>query len=335
MSTEQQQQQQPHQHKKEHLETNALGERLVRGWDQFKQGKLIGYRWMAVILLVGTAIGLTIYIRAGKMRERSQEWLDLEGANSLSALEKFAADHPNTTPGKIADLARARVLLGPDGIGKLVAKDEAEQKKAVADVEKGRELLTKLADEFKDDPAVKAECYYGLAKAEIALIGITKEGSKELLGSPAKAAEWLDKLAEVADGTPWGDDAKKTSASLRSATAQEIQRVQQQVYKIDLPSGGGPLPPSGSPLGGGFPGIPGLPGGLTPPVAPPSTPPTAAPKAPAPGTTPMTPTTPAPKAPGLKEPTPPAKSSNATTPTTPTPPAPKAPEPKPPAPPNK
>lgn len=329
MSTEQQQQQPPQ--RKEHLETNALGERLGRGWEQFKRGQLIGYRWMAVILLVGTAIGLTIYIRAGKIRERSQEWLDLEGASSLTALEKFATDHPNTTPGKMADLARARVLLGPDGIGKLVAKDEAEQKKAVADVEKGRELLTKLADEFKDDPAVRAECYYGLAKAEIALIGITKDGSTEFRGSPAKAADWLDKLAEVANGTPWGDDAKKTAASLRSATAEEIQRVQQQVYKIEpgLPAGGGPVPPIGSPFGGGLPGIPGFPGG---PIAPPSTPPITTPKTPIPGTTPMTPTTPTPKAPGPKEPTPPAKSPSTTTPT---PPAPKIPEPKPPAPSNK
>lgn len=329
MSTEQQQQ--PHQHKKEHLETNALGERLARSWDQFKQGKLIGYRWMAVILLVGTAIGLTIYILAERKKVRSQEWLDLEGASSLTALEDFAKNHPNTTPGKMADLARARVLLGPDGISKLVAKDEAEQKKAVADVEKGRELLTRLADEFKDDPAVKAECYYGLAKAEIALIGITKDGSTQFLGSPSKAAEWLDKLAEVADGTPWGDDAKKTAATLRSATAEEIQRVQQQVYKIEpgLPAGGGPVPPIGGPLGSGFPGIPGFPGG---PIAPPSTPPTTTPKTPTPGTTPMTSTTPTPKAPGPKEPTPPVKSS---TTTTPSPPAPKAPEPKPPAPPKK
>ena len=85
MSTEQK-----HEHK-ERLETNALGERLVRGWDQFKQGKLISYRMMAVILLVATAIGLTIYIWIGKISERSRLWMELDNANSLTSLEEFAA----------------------------------------------------------------------------------------------------------------------------------------------------------------------------------------------------------------------------------------------------
>jgi hypothetical protein len=276
------------EHKKD-AETTVLAEKLTTGWEQFKQGKLIGYKWMALILLAVTAIGLFLYIRTGQVAETSKVWVELDGASTIPALEEFAKKNPNTTAAKVADLHVARYQLGPDGIEKLLdAKDAEQRKKAVESVEKGRDALAKLVDEFKNDPVLRAECYLGLAKAEAALIGITKDGSlTEFRGSVAKTAEWLDKLGELDEDAPWCKDARKMAAALKAPggpLAEEVQKVQTNLYNMALspilPPGGGPFAPPGGPAIGGIPGFPGGPGGITGgpsvgPAAPPIvTPPT-------------------------------------------------------------
>ncbi|MDB5313453.1 MAG: hypothetical protein JWO38_7655 [Gemmataceae bacterium] len=342
------------EHKNE-LETNALADRLGRGWEQFKQGKLISYRVMALILLLGTAIGVYFYIRAEQVTAASKAWIELEGANSVSSLEAFPKDHPNTSAAKVAQLQLARYLLGPDGIEKLTSREEGERKKAVENVEKSRDIMASLLDEFKDDPGLKADCYCGLAKAETALVGVPKEGSTtEFRGSVDKVTEWLDKLAEAAPGTPWGDDAKKESESLKTnpRAKGELTTVQRNMYKQEPPIPGlGGQPPIGGPFPSA-PGIPGVPGGpFGGPLAPGPTPPTppslvppppmVAPPPPTgtapipPAVAPLTPTgqpsnpTPAPRGPVAPPMTPP-------TPGTTTPPvAPPAAPPTPPVPPKK
>ena len=341
-------------------ETTALATKLTTGWEQFKQGKLVSYKAMAVILLVVAGVGLWLYIRSEQASAASKPWNELEAASSLAALEEFAKANPNTIAGRVAELHAARQQLGPDGIDKLVTREEGERKRAVESIGKAREAMTQLADAFKGDPVLRAECYLGLAKAEAALIGLNGEGKSvggvaapgESLGSPAKVVEWLDKLAEVADGTPWGDDAKKLSASLKNPTGpitEELKRVQTNLYNTALlPSlpPRDPFSPGGAPPGGGFPNISGLPGGgpsLAPPAAP--TPggagavvlPPAVTPAPTPPAAPPTPPPAPPKAPPPKAATPPAPPAPPVTAPTPppTPPAPVPPPPKPPAEPKK
>ena len=315
MSTEQKPETQIAHHK-EPIETTALGETLVTGWQKFKQGQLISYKWMGIILIAVAAIGLTWYILAQQAGDRSKLWVELDGANSLTALEKFAEANPNSMPGNVAEMDRARFLIGPDGIEKLpTAKDETERKRAIENIDTARDLMTKLIDKFKDQPILKLECFVGMAKSEAALIGINKDGSPtEFRGSVEKLIEWLDKIGEAADGTPWGDDAKKLSSSLKSGSKgkDELVNVQRSLYTL-APTfpGGGPIAPGG-PFSG-FPTLPGLPGGG--PIVPPITPP--APKTPD-LKTPETPKAPDPKAPDPKAPE-----------------APKAPDPKPPEPPKK
>lgn len=331
MSTEQKPPPQPSPHHKEHIETTALGVTLLSSWEKFKQGKLISYKAMGIILIAITAIVVTIYIWSERIGLRSQLWIELESANSLTALEKFAEAHPDTTAGRIAELDRARVLLGPDGIERIpTARDQSERKRAIENVDKARELMTKLIDQFKDDPILKLECLVGMAKSEAALIGINKEGSiSEFRGSVEKLIEWLDKIGEAADGTPWGDDAKKLSASLKSGSKvkDELINVQRSLYNVALmPAihGGGPVAPGGFPPIGELPrlgNIPGLTGGPIAPVTPPITP-VPTPKTPDPTPVP-TPKIPDPKAPEAPK-TPDPKS-----------PPPKPPEPKPPEPPKK
>jgi hypothetical protein len=265
-------------------QTTTPGAAVRAAWGRFKRGELVPYRVMAIILVLVTIVVLVFYMRSQREVGDSKMWLDLEAASSQQDLEKIIADHPGTIPAQLAEFHLARVKLGPEGIDLLVTGDENQRKKALADIESAKEAFGKLAPELKDSPVLLAECYLGLAKAELALIGITKEGRIDtFLGSPTAAAEWLEKLATVAEGTPWGDEAKKQATELRVSggpLAQDIMRVQTNLYNMTLfparPGGmfgpGGGMPP-GFPMGGpggglppGFPmggpgGIPGLPGG--------------------------------------------------------------------------
>lgn len=278
MSTEQKPAEaaQPHHHK-ETLPTNALGETLITGWQKFKAGQLISYKWMGIILIAIAAVFLTIYILAEKASERSKLWVDLENANSRTSLAEFAEKNPGTVAGHVAELDLARFLLGPEGIDKLpTSRDEAERKTAIENIDKARELFTKLLDTFKDQPIMKVQCLVGMAKSEAAFIGLNKPGTFDSMGSVDKLIDWLDKIAEAADGTPWAEDAKKMSNSLKSGgkTKEEFVNVQRSLYTISvLPGfGDGPKSPGKSP----FDSIPGLPTPdpkpPTPPVPPPITP---------------------------------------------------------------
>lgn len=329
---------------KKDTETTALAEKLSTGWTQFKQGQLVSYKVMALILVAVTAIGLYLYIRSEQAVGTSKTWLEFESSTSVKSLEEFAERNPNTTAGKAAQVQIARYRLGPDGIDKLMTREEAQRKAAIENVEKARESFTKLADELKNDPILQAECYLGLAKAEIALVGINKEGSAdEFRGKVEKAAEWLEKLAAAADGTPWGDDAKKFAAALKTPSGpvpEELMRVQSNLYNMALlPSlpGEGPLsPPGGTPK---LPILPGGPTGATIEPAPPKvTPPPPTGSAPIPpAVAPLVPggqpSTPVPTGTPVTPP-PPAGGKNAITPAAPISP-PSTPPSTPPAPPKK
>ena len=306
-------------------ETNPAGEKLALYWEQFKQGKLISYRAMAVILLVVAGIGLWLYIRSEKVVGTSKVWLELEGASTEESLKKFAEEHPDTTAAKIAKLHLARHHLGPEGIGQLASsKDAATHKQAIDNIQKAKDAFQQLAEQSPNSPVIQAESYLGLAKAEVALVGVTKEGSTDMIGSVEKAIEWLDKLAQVAEGTPWAEDAKKAAAALKDTSnpmRNQLTSVQQMVYKIGAAPSvpGGPLSPGASPFGShSFPGIPGISGGpagsavpeLTQGTTPQAVPPAGVGSAPippalaplVPGKQPSTPVPPPPP-----EPTPPKK----------------------------
>ena len=288
------------------LESNALAARLGRGWEKFKQGKLISYPMMAVLLLVVTGLGLWWWIARERVKEASKTWVELEGANTVSALEEYAKSHPNSKAGRVARLDEARYRLGPEGIDLLASRDPRTHDSAVENIERARAMFEDLAGELKDDPVLRAECYLGCAKAEEALIGISrKDNPLEFRGSPDRLVEWLNKLAEAAPDTPWAEDARKLAAAVKdntNNTRNELINVQSGLAKLPASPTLGPLPPLGP--GGTLPGAPGIPSlpGFTP----------AAPGGPAPGTT--TPGTPGTTPPN---PTPPAGAPPMVPPSTP------------------
>ncbi|QDU21109.1 tetratricopeptide repeat protein [Urbifossiella limnaea] len=265
-------------------ETTTPGAAIKAAWQRFTRGELVSYRVMAILLILIVGVGVLWFMNFQGNVAGSRQWLDLELASTTEDLEKVISDYPGTAPAKVAEFHLARIRLAPEGIDKLVTGDPQERAKALAAIEQAKESLSKMAPELKDSPVLLAECYLGLAKAELALVGITQEGRIDTFrGDPREAAQYLEKLAEVAKDSPWGEEAKKLAAELRApggATTQDIQRVQTDLYNmLRFPArpGGGMFGPGGMPFGpgGGMPfgpgsspfgPISGLPGGG--PVAP-------------------------------------------------------------------
>lgn len=250
MSTEQQQQPAPAtphatNPTEAKAEPNALARALTGGWEKFKQGQLLSYPMMALLLLIVTGIGVTWWIMRERVKTRSAMWVELDGLGSNEALDDFAKKYPNTMQAKLATLERARNQLGPEGIDRLTATDPGARNAAIANVEKAREAFVGLVDEFKDDPVIKVECLLACAKAEAALVGMPKESRAanpldprplapgDSRGDPKKAIEWLDKVAEAAPDTDWGKDSKKLADSLRNQnTEQQVRMLQGMVYEL-------------------------------------------------------------------------------------------------------
>lgn len=241
-------------------EPNALAAAIGGAWDRFKQGKLLSYSTMALLLVLTAAIGVTVWVVGERRKGDSGKWVALDGTSGIRGLEEFARDNPNTKQARLAALEVARAQLGSEGIDRLFAQAsdfrgqiDAESRAretrttAIKNVEAAREAFGKLADDFKNDPVLKVQCLMALAKAEAALVGVPKEGKlDEFRGDPKKAVELLDRLAAEAGETPWGKDAKKLADALRNAnTADQVKTLQAGLYEVKptLPDLG-PLPPT-------------------------------------------------------------------------------------------
>jgi hypothetical protein len=239
-------------------------------WTNLRQGKLIGYKWMAVILLLVTALGLWWYISHERKKSNSSRWVALDEASTPAALEEVASADPTAIQGKIARLQLARNQLGEAGIDQLMSIQPEQQKKAVDNIEKARTAFGELLGEFKDDPVFKAECLLGLAKAEAALVAVPTKPDQltEFKGSVEKVIEYLDQLsAAAAPDTPWATDSKKMADRLRGKDRDEFVRLMRDVFELPgatLPKGPTnplgpitPIAPGGTPPGVTLPVLPG------------------------------------------------------------------------------
>jgi hypothetical protein len=261
------------------LEQNALASRLSRAWTNFKQGKLISYKVMAIILLAAAGLGLWWYVSSERSKGTSKMWVDFDEAFSIGKLEEIAKQGDKNPTARLAELLIARGQLGPEGIEQLSSIQPEVRQKAVESIEKAREAFGKLLDQFKDDPVFKAECLLGLAKAEAALVAVPVKQEQptgtgpialttEFRGKVPKVVEYLDKLTEAAaPNTPWATDSKKLADALRNETSPgsaEFVRVQRSLFEFHSPFT--PTPKGGTPGGPIAPGGPGTPGGG--PIAP-------------------------------------------------------------------
>jgi hypothetical protein len=253
------------------IEQNALAAKLTGWWGDFKQGKLIGYKWLAGLLIVTAAVGITWYISSEKKKAGSKQWLAFDEANTVAKLEEIVKKDPQAPTARIAELLIARGLLGPDGIELLNSRAPEQRQKAIENIEKARESFGKLLPQFEKDPVFKAECLLGLAKAEAVLVGVPLKSdqpvgigpaapTRDAKGKVETVIKYLDELAAAAaPDTPWATESKKMADTLRANPGKfvDIQQAltQPPAPKFDDPHGPlGPLGPDANPFGpGGLP----------------------------------------------------------------------------------
>jgi hypothetical protein len=213
-------------------EQNALAARLGRAWTNFKQGKLISYKMMAILLILVAGLGTWWYISSASKTATSQRWVDMESANTPGELEALIKrEGADAVTARIAELQLARLHLGRTGLSQFDEDLSELRQKAVENVEKARDELAKLLDNFKDDLTIKAQCLWGLAMAEEGLVGVPKDPStptglgpiapaKESKGSIDKLLGYLDQVAALQDANPkikipWSEQAKKRAEMIR------------------------------------------------------------------------------------------------------------------------
>lgn len=250
-------------------EQNALATTLTDGWTNFKQGRLISYRLMALLLILCVALGVWWYISAERGKNTSKQWLAFDEARSVDALDKFEKQYPNTPAGKVAEVVIARSTLGTDGIDMLNSPKAETRQKAVENIETARKEFERLLPLFEKDPVFKAECLLGLAKAEAALVGVPVKTdaptgpnpvapTRDARGKVETVIKYLDELAAVAaPDTPWATESKKLADTLRAnpskfVDVQQALTTQEPRLPDADPHGLGGLPP-------GLPRPPGLP----------------------------------------------------------------------------
>lgn len=254
---------------------NAVAVRINQFWTNFKQGKIISYKLMGLILLLLVVTGTIIYISYETVHANSALWRAFVEADSLASAEELSKNNPNSLPDRLARLQVARYQLGVAGIEQLGATRPDDRKKAIENIEKARAAMKALLPEFEGDPVFKAECLLGLAKAEAALVPVpVKEGElNEFKGSVPMVVEYLDKLAKAAaPDTPWAVNSAKLADALRnptSSTAHDFVLIEQELFHPLFGGLGGGVEPSPA-LGPGLtpPLISGVPSAPLPPLAP-------------------------------------------------------------------
>ncbi len=309
------------------LESNDLASGAATLFDGVKTGHLGGPAWgyrvaglTASALLIG---GLVWYLFSENRGAASRAWATLDTGNP-SQIDDFVKQSGNTLPGQVARLEQARKLLGDDGIGKLTATDREAQNKAIANIEKARDLFVQLAGELAKDKTLHASCLCEVARAELALVGIPKTANgPESRGTVQAAAEFYTKAAAaIGVATPAGEQFTKKAADL-TANDATLTKAALDLYSRTVPTpafdgsrpgaGSGILAPKSiepktdlTPAEGVKPPLtPIVP--PTPPVVLPVAPPVVAPVAP-PAVTPVAPATPpvvVPAAPPVVTPAPP------------------------------
>lgn len=166
------------------LEQNALASRLNRSWTNFKQGKLIGYKWMALILLVISGLGFWWYIAHERTKANSARWVALDEAATPSALDEVSSAHPGSVQDKLARLQLARYHLGPEGIDRLSDLIGESAERTLYNAEPARAAAQELADAFTKDSSLASagrarEAAVQLNDAFRADANLSKRESKE------------------------------------------------------------------------------------------------------------------------------------------------------------
>jgi len=290
------------------LEQNTLAQNTASLVEQVSSGSFLTPQVVRILALgvgLGLIIGLWWYLARENRKTSSREWAGLMNV-SPEDLDTHAKNFAGTTSGRVARMELARQNLGPKGIRAMTSADRDLTRQGLDNIEAARTEFLKLAEEWKQQPSLAAEAYLLAAEAELTLAGIPKAAnSSEFRGDPQRAAEYLEKAAQLTPAQSAIRDTLSKRAEAIKNRANEAVQVGRDLFDklsplptIDLtPKGGaeGPIAPgllpTASPTTTPAPG-PGP--GVLPPAGPINSPPitTVTPTAPVTASTASRPTTP-------------------------------------------
>jgi hypothetical protein len=299
------------EHRKE-LETNTLAQGASSLVDRIKTGRVGNYWIIAIVAAVVIVGGVWWYAAREGRKADAATWAAYVGVMrgpTNSEIDDFVKNNDKTTAAQLARLEQARMRLGLEGITLMRSDESAQRAKGVENVEKAREDLLKLAEEFKKDPSLRSAILLDAAEAELALAGVPKAkdaSGTERRGSVQAAAQlYRDAAKTIGEATPAGEGLVKRAEEVEKK-ADEIVKLGEALYRpIHTPGFGGGTPfdpkaegpkapdkldpkPEGPKVEG-----PKLPDKPLNPIPPPTPPTTTAPtgKAPEPAPGPTTPAT--------------------------------------------
>ena len=205
------------------LQKNDLAESLKSLAGKAKGGQFVNLRFVGLAVLLVAVVGVWWYLRGSAKKSDAEMWRAFDGLSTPDSFEEFAKGHANTAAGRAARVQQARLML-MQGLQQLtfLSFDAEARKKTLDAVETARDQFAKLADDYKDDLTMRAQCLEGAAKAELALVGIPKDAGKDSSpensrGTVKKAADFYREYAKtVGDKTPPGEQATKKAADLEA-----------------------------------------------------------------------------------------------------------------------
>src|SRR5262245_14013258 len=198
------------------LNKNALYTWAEDLLETIRSGRFFRTRAFGIFLAAILAIGIIYYVLRSGKSDKSRVWSEFANATSGKALKEFADQNPKSPAAKPARLMDARILLGPEGMDRLNTKDKEQRAKAIANVEKGRDEMAKLAEDFKDDLTLRVSALRAAGEAELSLVGIpVGDALDKFRGTVEKAAEYFKSAAAAAGPTtPAGEADQKKADDL-------------------------------------------------------------------------------------------------------------------------
>ncbi len=219
---------------------NALLHGVKSTWSNIKSGNF-GNR-LVLLILIGAAaiIGAWWFLARSSKAADSATWHTFEQARSQQVMQSFV-DQPNlanTTAAKIIKLNMARDKATA-AINQLSANTLVQRTKALTELTEARTEIETIVEEFKNDPSIKAAGLLSAAKAELAMIGIPNDRTKqlELMTTPesfstGKVTKYVALLKKAADVI--GKDSTAGKKYLAQAETAEKNPSKLYTAAIDL-----------------------------------------------------------------------------------------------------
>jgi hypothetical protein len=150
---------------------------LKSTWERLKTGQVGSPKILALLVSLALIAGAWYFYSYATKKQNSARWVASQSSVDTESLKTLAADPglAKTPIGNIASLNLARDTF-TSASKNLLSGNFTERQKAAKSLEDVREEMTTLGGKFSSDKSLQATCWLLAADAELALVGVPKEG---------------------------------------------------------------------------------------------------------------------------------------------------------------